>query len=201
MINFISIDKSEPLLYFKKLYEEAHSLKQEYIEAICISSYNKNINKVRSRFVNLKYVKEDKFYFFSNYESQKSKDFLSNNQVSITIFWSKTNTQIRIEGCVHRATQEESDSHFKGRSIEKNALAISSMQSKKIASYEDVNKKYIKTINSIKNKSSINRPVYWGGFYVKPNKIEFWEGHENRINKRQEYKKLDSGWSKYFLEP
>ena len=88
--------------------------------------------------------------------------------------------------------------YFKQRSKEKNALAISSNQSQPISSYEEVRKKY----NMTKNNGDLDKcPNYWGGFTFKPFSIEFWEGNEFRLNKRNLYKKDNTNWNHYILEP
>jgi pyridoxine/pyridoxamine 5'-phosphate oxidase len=91
-----------------------------------------------------------------------------------------------------------SDLHFQNRSIEKNALAISSDQSKQIESYEAIIKKYNSQL--IKPNNYI-RPSYWGGYSFTPYEIEFWEGNEFRLNKRNLYRKDNTTWNHYILEP
>ena len=201
MIDLSKIEKSDPLNHFVRFYKRAQKANQMNIEAICISSFNKESQNVNSRFVNLKFIREDKLYFFTNYNSPKALDFLSHNQVSISIFWNSIYSQVRINGYIYKCSDEESDNHFKKRTIEKNALAISSNQSNAISSYEDIEYKYNKVLDSFKDLSLIKRPEYWGGFYVQPNKIEFWEGHPSRLNKRIEYKRDDITWRKCILEP
>lgn len=75
MIELINIEKSEPYVKFLNFYNKALKSRQENIEVINISSYNKNLNEVHSRFVNLKYIHSDKWIFFSNYNSLKGQDF------------------------------------------------------------------------------------------------------------------------------
>lgn len=200
MIDFIKIDKSEPYELFKSFYNAALLKKQKNIEAICISSYSHSKNEVTSRFVNLKFINFNRFYFFSNYESPKALDFKEHNQISAVIYWNEINTQIRFNGNISIADAADSDSHFKNRSIEKNALAISSKQSQSINSYKDIKEEYNKTLNLIQDKVP-DRPEYWGGFFFEPYYIEFWEGEKNRLNKRISYNKLNNVWSKSILQP
>ena len=80
----------------------------------------------------------------------------------------------------------------------KNILAISSRQSQKSASYEEIIYKY----NQIKQESSdFSRPQYWGGYSLKPIYFEFWEGHESRINKREVFDMVNGIWKHSFLQP
>lgn len=201
MIKLIELENSEPYKELLKLYKSASEANQKNIEAICISSYNKNTKEVNSRFVNLKYINKDKWVFYSNYESSKALDFLNHDQISASIFWNQTNVQVRLKGNIYLVSPEESDKHFKTRTFEKNILAISSNQSNPITSYEEVKKNYQDTFDLLQNKSFIKRPEYWGGYYIKPYCIELWEGHNSRLNKRREYKKIKSNWTLSILQP
>ena len=90
------------------------------------------------------------------------------------------------------------DRYFRSRDIDKNALAISSNQSKIIESYNDVKKKY----DDIKiNKDLTKCPSYWGGFYFVPYYFEFWQGHPSRLNEREFFKLKNNQWENGFLEP
>ena len=88
MIEFINICKDKPYKLFKKHYEEALNKRQKIIEGISISSFDKSTQKVTSRFVNLKYIKNEDWIFFSNYNSPENS-FLSHSQISL-IHWPET---------------------------------------------------------------------------------------------------------------
>ena len=185
-------------LIFNNYYLDALKANQNNIEAIAISTYDKNTRQVDSRFVNLKFVYDKKFIFFTNYNSPKSSAFSSHNQISALLYWPNINVQIRIKAEISKTSSEYNSSYFDNRTIDKNVLAISSDQSKKIQSYEDVIKKF----NHIKeNADSLECPNYWGGFSFIPYYFEFWEGHESRINKRRVFEKTNSDWKKYILQP
>ena len=201
MIEFLNLNNTEPYDYFRKLYLNALEKDQRFIQAVCISSYNKNTNIVSSRYVNLKYIRGDEWYFYSNYDSPKAHDFETHNQISANFFWDSINTQIRVIGVIDKASPSESDKYFVRRSVEKNALSISSKQSDFIHSYKDVIKNYEDVLEKIKNKDNIDRPSYWGGFKFVPFDFEFWEGHSFRLNKRKKFTKTNNSWKKYFLQP
>ena len=198
MIAFEDLNPAEPYQKFKYFYDLAHGSKQEIIEALCISSYSLENNEVDSRFVNLKKIKDTNFIFFSNYLSPKSSQFESHNQISAVIFWSKINVQIRIKATIDKASEAFSNDYFKGRQASKNALAISSDQSKPIDSYDMVEAQYKAALN---NNNNLIRPSYWGGYVFKPYYFEFWEGQENRVNKRQVFQLDNNSWSKSFIQP
>lgn len=199
MISFINLNSSKPYNVFNDLYNNALDSQQENIEAVCISSYNNQSNEVNSRYVNLKYVNKDKWVFFTNYESPKNQEFRTHSQISCVFFWHRINTQIRIKAKVSKLDKESSDKHFCSRSEDKNALAISSDQSQKIISYEQVVKNYKAVLNSGSNL--FKRPENWGGYYFIPYYFEFWTGHESRINKREVFDNTDGIWKHSFLQP
>lgn len=198
MIKFINQRKEAPFVLFKKQYEEALSLNQEAIEAISVASFCKVNNIVDTRFVNLKIVDGNNFIFFTNYGSKKAIQFNGHNQVTVALFWHKTNTQIRINGSIRKNTQQCNQTYFSKRSAKKNALAISSMQSKVIDSYDQVKKNYDLALNEGNSKKC---PDYWGGYSITPSYFEFWHGHESRLNKRKVYELENDNWNKYYLQP
>lgn len=199
MIDFINLSNTTPYIKFNNFYNNALELGQCNIEAICISSYNKDRDEVESRYVNLKYIKDNKWIFFSNFSSKKANDFKTHNQITALFFWPTTNIQIRLKGKISKIDNNFSDHHYQKRSIEKNALAHSSNQSAPIKSYQDVVKNYS---NALENSEKIKkRPAYWGGYYFIPYYFEFWEGHESRINKREIYEIKNNEWVNYYLQP
>jgi pyridoxine/pyridoxamine 5'-phosphate oxidase len=99
---------------------------------------------------------------------------------------------------IKKTSNDYNQKYFFDRSEEKNALAISSSQSKQIDSYSKVKENYNK---SLKNDNLKKCPDYWGGYSFTPYYFEFWEGHESRINKREVFEKIDGVWKHSFLQP
>ena len=99
---------------------------------------------------------------------------------------------------IRKTSNEFNQKYFFDRAMEKNAIAISSNQSKRIKSFEQVKENYK---YSLLNNDLKTCPKYWGGFAFKPYEIEFWEGNEFRLNKRNLYKKENNKWNHCILEP
>ena len=198
MIQFNNLNQEIPYQLLKEKYDEALNEGQRGIEAISISSYNKEISEVDSRYVNLKIITNDEFVFFSNYDSPKASAFNSHDQIAALVYWSSINVQIRMKAKIKRTTDEFNQKYFFDRSEEKNALAISSNQSKPIKSYSQVKENYNK---SLKNDDLKKCPEFWGGYSFTPYYFEFWEGHESRLNKREVYEKSDDSWKYFILQP
>ena len=198
MIQFNDLNQEIPYMLFKAKYDEAENAGQKGIEAISISTYNKQLNEVDSRYVNLKFITNDEFIFFSNYNSSKASSLNSHNQIAVLIYWSSINVQIRMKAKIKKTSNELNQKYFLERSERKNALSISSNQSQPISSYEQVKENYNKTLRDADLKKC---PDYWGGYSFKPYEIEFWEGNQFRLNRRDLYLKKDSDWLHTILEP
>jgi pyridoxamine 5'-phosphate oxidase len=198
MIQFNNLNQEIPYLLFKSKYDEALNLGQIGIEAISVSTYESKTNEVDSRYVNLKFITNDEFIFFSNYNSPKASAFSSFNQIAALVYWPSTNVQIRMKAIIKKTSKEYNQKYFFNRAEEKNALAISSNQSKIIDSYEEVKENFNK---SLKNDDLKNCPEFWGGYSFTPYYFEFWEGHESRLNKREVYEKSDDSWKHLILQP
>lgn len=198
MIKFNHISQETPYLILQEKYNEALDAGQKSIEAISISSYNTQLNEVNSRYVNLKFIMNDEFIFFSNYNSTKATCFNSHNQIAALLYWPSTNIQIRMKAKIKKTTIEFNQKYFFGRSKEKNALAISSNQSKKIDSFNKVKENFNK---SLLNNNLKKCPGHWGGYSFTPYEIEFWQGNDFRLNIRNFYKKDGDTWNHFILEP
>ena len=198
MIKFNNLHNEIPYQLLKEKYDEALNAGQKAIEAISISSFNNEMSEVDSRYVNLKFINNDEFIFFSNYDSPKAYAFESNNQIAALLYWSSINVQIRIKATIKKTSNDYNQKYFFKRAEEKNALAISSNQSKPIDSYSQVKENYNRSLESDDLKKC---PEYWGGYSFTPYYFEFWEGHESRINKREVFDKTNGIWKHSFLQP
>ncbi len=198
MINFLNNSSETPYVIFKNKYDEALDANQSSIEAISISSFSHELNEVDSRFVNLKFVDKKDFIFFSNYESQKALQFKSHDQISCLIFWNKINSQIRMKAKIKKTSTDFNKKYFSNRDRKKNALAISSNQSKEIKSYGEVKTNFE---NVLEDKDLYKCPPYWGGYKFEPHYFEFWDGHPSRINKREIFNLVDGEWISKILQP
>ena len=199
MINFLNSSHEKPYILFQSLYQKAIENGQKGVEAISVSSYNEPLKEVEARYVNLKYIDNNEWIFFSNYLSPKANQFESHDQVSVLIYWASINTQIRMKAKIFKTSPEFSDEHFQGRTKEKNALAISSNQSQVVDSFDEVTKNFNETLEIMTSETP--RPDFWGGYSFTPYYFEFWQGHENRLNKRHVFRQEDDQWMEQLLQP
>ena len=198
MINFENIVEDEPYKKLESLYSLAKNKNQTSIQALVVASYSSEDKEVDARFVNLKTIDHNEFIFFSNYNSPKSLQFESHNQISAILFWDSINVQIRMKAKIIKTTASYNQKYFIRRSPEKNALAISSSQSNPINSYEDVKANYKRSLEF----DNLNEcPDFWGGYSFTPYYFEFWEGHSSRLNKRDVFKKNGDNWLHSLIQP
>ena len=151
------------------------------------------------RTVLLKEYDESGFTFFTNYNSRKGKELAENPYASIAFLWLQFERQIRIEGKVEKISRKESEDYFNVRPIKSRIGALASNQSEPIENREILEKKF----NDLKKQFGENPPMpeNWGGYKLIPNRFEFWQGRENRLHDRIVYKKTQSDWKIYRLQP
>ena len=190
-----------PLKFFNKWFDEISDTTLEIeINAMTLSTID-NDGFPRNRVVLLKYLSEEGFIFFTNYNSNKAKSILSNNKVSLSFFWEQMERQIIIKGKAFKTSDDVSENYFNSRPLgSKIGALVSAKQSSVIPSRSFLEDEFEKIKKQFEN-SQISRPLNWGGFIVKPIEYEFWQGRENRLHDRIRYIKKDSNWITERLSP
>lgn len=141
-----------------------------------------------NRFVLLKDVTAEGFTFFTNYGSRKAQDIASNPNVAMTLYWCPLRRSIRIEGIAEKIPQEDSLKYFHQRPRASQIGALASEQSSRIPSrqhLDDIEKKLKQELGDDKEVPLPN----WGGYLIKPKRIEFWQGQTDRLHDRIVFRK------------
>lgn len=152
------------------------------------------------RTVLLKNSDEKGFVFYTNYGSQKAQDIASNSRVSLLFAWLPLERQVKVLGTAEKLSAAESAKYFLSRPKDSQIGAWASQQSKKIGSRKLLEQAF----NQMKEKfkeGDIPLPDFWGGYRVKPEKIEFWQGRGARLHDRLQYSRTSSGWLIERLQP
>jgi pyridoxamine 5'-phosphate oxidase len=189
----------DPITQFKRWFDEAVGSEQPDAEAMTLSTATPD-GRVAARVVLLKGCDDGGFVFFTNYESHKSREMMSNPRVALTFYWHALHRQIRIEGLVEKVAPEESREYFLTRPRGSQIGAWASPQSEEISDREDLERR-VNEIEARFDNRPIDCPPFWGGFRVKPLKIEFWQGRENRLHDRILYTLRDNNWRISRLAP
>jgi pyridoxamine 5'-phosphate oxidase len=152
-----------------------------------------------ARMVLLKGFGPDGFRFFSNYESAKGDELAANPQAALVIYWRELDRQVRIRGEVERLSPEDSDAYFASRPRDSQIAAAISPQSRPIER-EELDRRYAELAAEL-GESDPQRPEHWGGYLLRPEVIEFWQGRDSRMHDRLVYTRRSDGWELERLAP
>ena len=189
----------EPLLLLDECIQEALKVSVPLPHAMNIATVNKNL-KPSNRVVLLKSISDKGLVFVTDYQSAKGMDIEENPNVSVTFWWAQTNKQIRVEGDCIKVDTEFSDDYFSTRPRGSQISASVSNQSEEISSYDSLVDEAEKFSSLYKDKA-IPRPKRWGGYLLRPKKIEYWQDMPNRLHKRELFIKKAKEWQKTYLSP
>ena len=153
-----------------------------------------------ARMVLLKGFGPDGFRFFTNYESAKGLQLARSPRAALVIYWRELDRQVRVRGAVERLPAEDSDAYFASRPRDSRIAAAASPQSREIERVE-LDRRYDK-LDAELGGAEVARPDYWGGYLLRPDAIEFWQGRESRMHDRFRYTlEAGGGWTIERLAP
>jgi pyridoxamine 5'-phosphate oxidase len=153
-----------------------------------------------ARAVLLKGTDERGFIFFTNYDSRKSRELAENHNAALTFYWPDWERQVCVAGPVEKISREESEKYFKGRPRGSQLAAWASNQSGAVENRAFLEAKW-KEMETQFSKD-VPLPLNWGGFVLKPERIEFWQGRRSRLHDRFQYtRQPDNSWKLERLAP
>lgn len=189
-----------PDLQFEQWMKDALDAKVNEVPACNLATVDSK-NKPSARIIYLREFLANEFYFYTNYDSRKAHDIENNPNVCLTFFWPELERQIRIEGIItKKADAEKSDAYFNARPIDSKIGAWSSPQSRVLNNREELNTYIENNKEKFKNKE-IPRPDFWGGYIIKANYYEFWQGRQNRLHDRIAFTLENNHWKIERLAP
>lgn len=193
---------TDPMNQFELWFEEAAKIIQDDPNAMILSTTGKD-GRPTARTVLLKGFDGEGFVFYTNYESRKSLQIKDNEHVALTFYWPDLVRQVCIEGVAEKVPESQSDAYFRTRPAASRISAVASPQSREIDSRARLEKSFRKVQNEYGHYDEIERPSFWGGFLVRPYRIEFWQGRINRLHDRICYLKEEgrSNWKRVRLAP
>lgn len=188
---------NDPLEQFAQWFEEAQAV-VPLAEAMTLATVDAD-GAPNARMVLLKGFGPDGFRFFTNYESAKGEELVASPRAALVIYWRELDRQVRVRGEVERLPAGDSDAYFASRPRESRVAAAISPQSRRIE--RDELERRFAELDAEAGEDGPPRPEHWGGYLVRPDEIEFWQGRDSRMHDRFAYNRDPDGWVLQRLAP
>jgi pyridoxamine 5'-phosphate oxidase len=191
---------ADPIRQFTLWFDEALKSQLLDVNAMTLATASA-AGEPSARIVLLKEADENGFVFYTNYDSAKGGDLAANPRAALLIFWAELERQVRINGSVARTTAAESEKYFHSRPIESQIGAAVSNQSRPVSHRSELEQRYAE-LEAKYRGAAVPLPSNWGGYRVRPDRIEFWQGRKSRLHDRLLYtRQSDGAWSRSRLAP
>lgn len=152
------------------------------------------------RMMLLKAVERDGFVFYTNYGSRKARELDENGRAALVFHWPVLHRQVRVSGTVTRISEEESAAYFRTRDRGSQLGAWASKQSEELEDREALERRYREYEERFRGQE-VPLPPFWGGYRLRADSIEFWQGRANRLHDRLLYRRAGDGWEVRRLYP
>jgi pyridoxamine 5'-phosphate oxidase len=191
--------RPNPFEQFQLWLDQAIAAELKEPNAMCLATADAD-GSPSARMVLLKGVDERGFTFYTNYESRKAEELEENPRAALVFYWSELERQVRITGSVEKVTREETEAYFAMRPRESQLGAWVSEQSAVISGRKALEERKT-ALEKWYEGMEIPAPPNWGGYRVKPDEIEFWQGRPGRLHDRLRYGWEDGKWIVERLAP
>ena len=189
-----------PTDLFRQWYLQAtHNSPLQHPRAVCGSTVNQK-GEPEARFVALKEVSEAGFTFCSAFDSPKGVEIDANSNVALTFWWDHIGRQVRVVGTATRISDEEADRYFAERRKDAQLTSLVSEQSQPLERPEALETR-LREAEAKFEGQEVPRPENWGGYCVKPERLELLTFKANRLHERTLFTLKVGGWSKQRLQP
>lgn len=189
----------DPLEQFALWFDQARSAGLDEPNAMCLATADaKGVPNART--VLLKGVQSGGFVFFTNYLSRKGSELTDNPHAALLFYWPELERQVRVQGTVEPLEAKDSDTYFNSRPRGHQLGAWASDQSSPVPDRQSLDTR-LEQVAARFAGQPVPRPDHWGGFRLRPNVMEFWQGRPNRLHDRIEFQRLNGTWTFRRLAP
>jgi pyridoxamine 5'-phosphate oxidase len=189
----------DPLRQFQRWFDEARAAGIPLAEACAVATTSAG-GAPSARMVLLKEADTRGFVFATNYRSRKGRELAENPKASLLFYWHALGRQVRVEGSVEQVDATESDEIWLARPRASRLSALASAQSEPVASREELEERVAGVARELDGRE-VERPVWWGGYRVVPDELEFWQHRDDRLHHRFRYRRRGDAWAIDELQP
>ena len=189
----------DPLTQFGRWYEEAERAGLALPQAMALATADSD-GAPSVRMVLLKGFDRHGFLFFTSFQSRKARELEANPRAALLFYWESLGRQVRIEGTVGRAAQEETEAYARSRPLASQISALASPQSQVVASRAEL-EAGVADLAARYDADSVPLPEHWGGYRLRPEQYELWQRREDRLHDRLRYRHTSGEWIVERLAP
>ncbi len=190
---------ADPIQEFLEIFERAKEREVADATRVALATVDSSAHPT-VRVVLLKQVDDRGFVFYTNFESRKARHLDENPNAALCFYWPSIDEQVRVEGVVERVSDEEADAYFASRDRSSKVGAWASRQSRPLDSRRTLIGRYLKYQAKFAARQ-VPRPDFWGGYRLRPERIEFWHNQAHRLHDRLLYIRVSDGWKVERLYP
>jgi pyridoxamine 5'-phosphate oxidase len=190
---------ADPVAMFGRWYDEAHAAGIHEPNAMVAATASADAVP-SARLVLLKGFSDDGFVFFTNTRSRKGEDLAENQACALLFPWHPIERQVRVDGTAALLPREAVDAYFAVRPRGSQLGAWASHQSRVVGDRDELAREYAEAEARYAD-GNVPTPEEWGGYLVRPDAVEFWQGRPGRMHDRLVYRRTDGGWRTERLAP
>jgi pyridoxamine 5'-phosphate oxidase len=190
---------ADPLAQLERWLEDAQAAGLIEPTAMTLATADRDGHPA-ARMVLFKGVHDGGLTFYTNYDSRKGAELAGNPRVALVFWWDRLERQVRVEGRIAKLPRPMSETYFHRRPRESQLSASVSRQSQVVASRAELEQRFAERDRQLAG-GEVPLPANWGGFLVKPEVFEFWQGRRGRLHDRLVYRRAGKRWKIERLEP